>query len=341
MKIPINKARSMAIKILASSGASDKEIGVMVDMICDQNYCKNRFSGFSKSEIGFYLKQLKNSIGKKSKIVVDRPSVKLINGNGKSACLIGMEMVGMVSTMAKKQGIGLVGLYNSTYHNIIGTYTRKIAESDLIGIVMVNGGPSSVVPYNGCQPIFGTNPISYAFPSEGLPIVFDGATAEFAYGSIRLARERGQQLKNNTYFDKDGKFTTDPNHAIGLIPFGSGYKGYAINLMIDIMTGILIRAKSGFKVKGESDLGGIFIAIDPSVFVSVKQFKKEVSQLVQDILRSKPFDKHNKISIPGYKAGGAKTEMISNGVIEIDKNDWDEFALMYNHLSDFVPKTSH
>jgi len=332
MKIPIERAKEMLTKIFKSSGATETDIATIVSMACDQNYFCNRFSGFSKSEIEFYLKHLKNSIGINEEVVVDRPSVKLIDGKGKSACLIGMKMVDLVSEMAKKQGIGMVGLYNSTYHNILETYTRKIAEKNLIGIVTVNGGPASVVPYGGSQPIFGTNPISYAFPSEDLPVVFDGATAEFAYGSIRLARENGQKLKDQTYLDKDGKFTTDPNQAIALIPFGGGYKGYAINLMIDIMTGIMVRAKSGLKVKTESDLGGLFVAIDPSIFVSIEDFKKEVSELIQDTEEVKPLTGFTKVSIPGFKAGNAKKKMMKEGIIEINDEEWDVFEKIYKSV---------
>lgn len=333
MNKPIKHVEEMLTKILSTSGASDDDVRTFVFMLCEQNYLGNKFSGFSKTQIQTVMKHLKDSAGKKSELVVDKPSMKLINGNGRSAWLIGMEMVDMVSGMATTQGIGIVGLYNTTYHDILETYTRKIAEKDLIGIVVANGGPAGVTPFGGSAPIFGTNPISYAFPSVDHPIVFDGATAELAYGTIRLAKAKGGTLKEQTYLDADGKFTTDPMKAIAIIPFGGGYKGYAINLMIEIMTGIMVRAKSGLHVKDETDLGSLFIAMDPSAFVPIDQFKKEVSELARDIRAVKPLPGFSPIRVPGDKSSESKRTMMEEGNIYIDEAEWQEFEKLFQSIT--------
>lgn len=332
MEIPIAKARKMLTEILSTTQADKKDIEIMIFMLCEQNYYKNKFSGFSKSELDTVIRHLQNSRVKKSRIVVDKPSVKLIDGQGKSAWLIGVEMVNMVCKIAFKQGIGMVGLYNSTYHNVMAVYSRMIADRNLVGIVMANGGPAAVVPHGGREPIFGTNPISYSFPSTDLPIVFDGATAEYAYGTIRIAREKGELLKDNTYLDASGKFTSDPKKAIAIMPFGKSYKGYAINLMIDILTGILVRAKSGLDVKNESDLGSIFIAIDPAIFMPIDQFKKDISKLIDDIQNVKSMQTDTSVRAPGIQSGKYKRDMITKKIIEIDDRDWREFSDLYERL---------
>lgn len=321
MTISINTAISMFREILNTSGADTKDVETMLAMLLDGAYSKNRFSPFTQSELEFCIKQLNDSIGVHHELVVDKPSVKLINGNKKSAILIGMEMVDMVCDMAQTQGIGVVGLFNSTYHNAMGWYGRMIAQKNLIGLVFANGGPASVTPFGGSTPIMGTNPLSYAIPTRDMPIVFDGATGQYAYGTIRLAKIAGKKLPPQTYIDAQGAFTTDPTTAIGLIPFG-GYKGYAINLMIEILTGTLVRAKMGFATQNEQDLGSLFIALDPSAFQPIDIFKKEVSALVFDILKSKSMDASQRVHVPGYSVKQTETFTIPDEL-------WKEFNTLY------------
>lgn len=65
-----------------------------------------------------------------------------------------------------------------------------------------------------------------------------------AYGRIRQAQEMGEQLPDNAYVDENGDVTTDPNVAYAVMPFG-GFKGFGINLLIDILSGSLVRGKRG------------------------------------------------------------------------------------------------
>ncbi|MFZ2025404.1 MAG: Ldh family oxidoreductase [Microgenomates group bacterium] len=325
MKIPISQVESTFRDLLTASNASHEDIETIISILMEQALYNNKFSPFSSATIENINKHLRESKDIQEKIVVDRPSIKLIDAQGKFALLVGMKMAGMVSEMAKTQGIGMVGMYNSTYHDMMSVYSRHIAEHNLIGIVCANGGPAGVVPFGGLEPIFGTNPISYAIPTQTTPIVFDGATAQYAYGTIHLAKAQKKKLEDFVYVDKKGAFTTDPEKAIGLIPFG-GYKGYAINLLLEVLTGIFVRAKSGLAVQNEKDLGSLFIAIDPTVFGDIDEFKKQATQLVNDILKSPSRDSKSPVRIPGKQSEEYKQKIIKDEFFEIDDAVWKEFA---------------
>lgn len=326
MKIEITKARRMLLDVLLTSGASKRDAEMMADIMMEYDFYNNTFSGFSG--VGYRRDQLRDSIGKQHTIVVDKPSMKLIDANGRSALLEGTEAVRLVCDTAKKTGIAMVGIYNSTYHEGMEAYVRNIAERDLIGIVSANGGPASVVPFGGTQPVTGTNPFSYAIPSDSLPIVFDGATAKYPYGSIRIAKRLKKLLPEHSYFDAKGNVTRDPNKAVAIIPFGE-HKGYAINLMLEVMTGILVRAKSGLSANNEKDLGSFFIAIDPSVFIPIKKFKKQVSTLIKEIEAVKPAKGCDGVFVPGHRGEKAKQKMMREGYMEIPDYIWQEFEDVY------------
>ena len=72
--------------------------------------------------------------------------------------------------------------------------------------------------------LFGTNPISFAWPRPGkTPVVFDMATASMAMGEVQVAKREGHKVPLGTGLNKDGKETTDPGEIADggvLLPFG-------------------------------------------------------------------------------------------------------------------------
>ena len=60
--------------------------------------------------------------------------------------------------------------------------------------------------------------------------------------------------------DKDGNSTIDPENVHALNPFG-GFKGYALNLEIEMLADSLVGAKMGSKIQDTLDRGFLFIFI--------------------------------------------------------------------------------
>jgi LDH2 family malate/lactate/ureidoglycolate dehydrogenase len=218
MRVKLEKAKAMLHEALATTGADPKDIETMVFMQLEQDLHQNFFSGLG--QIDHAVEALQKSIGKKHSIELDMPALKLVNGNGRSARLVGMEVIPMLCDMAKSQGVAIIGIYNAGYHGMLEPYSRAIAEQGLIGIVSASGGPQGVVPFGGRKDILGTNPLSYGIPTNGLPIVFDAATSQYPYFSMHAAKERGQTLPERSYLDADGNWTTDPNKSVAIIAFG-------------------------------------------------------------------------------------------------------------------------
>lgn len=334
MKISIEKAKQMLTDLFRTSGASEEDVQTMVMLRMEYDFHQNTFSGFDGIERN--IRRLNDSISKKQLIVVDKPAMKLINANGRYAGLVGMDVCKLVSEMAKENGMGFVGIFNSTYHGILETYAREIASNDLVAFVSANGGAQGTVPYGGKKDILGTNPLALGIPSNNLPIIFDGATAKYAYGTIGLAKERNQQLPEKSYLDKNGNFTTDPSKAYSIVPFGE-HKGYAINLWLEVMTGLFVRAKSGLEQKSgadsdDSELGSFFMAFDPSVFQPIDEFKTRVSRLIADIESVEPIEGVDAVYVPGIRSEREKLKMLKEGTLEIEDRIWQEFETTYKRI---------
>ncbi len=323
MKISISRARELLRETLATSGATDREVELFAEIRLERDLRGNTFSGFEN--ISEVIGQLKKSKSLSTTLTVDKPALRLVDANQKSAILVAFEQIDSLVNMTTQCGIATLGIFNSTYRGSLDIYARAIADKNLIAIVSANGGPQGVVPFGGKQDIFGTNPIAFGIPTLSEPVVFDAATAKYAYGSIRLAKERGETLPAESYFDKEGNLTQDPNKARSIVPFGE-HKGYAINLLLEVLTGALVRAKSGLSVKSESDLGSIMIAIDPSSFGPLDIFLKETSKLVEDILNVEPAIGFSSVEVPGYRSSKLRKHHLDSNEIEISDNVWEDFV---------------
>jgi LDH2 family malate/lactate/ureidoglycolate dehydrogenase len=153
-----------------------------------------------------------------------------------------------------------------------------------------------------------------------------------AYGRIRQAKERGEKLPKNAYVDKNGFATTDPNNAHAVLPFG-GFKGFAINLLIDVLSGALVRAKSGLDMSSEDpdrQIGTFIIIIDPGCFGELEVFKDATTKLSKDIAAVPAVDINSPVRVPGSRGSARAEEAFATGMLQVDEQDWAKFFAAYN-----------
>lgn len=329
MNIPVSELTAKYRAVLAASDASQSDIDAMIKFRLEQDLHGNYFSGVS--EVAEAVKELKASLGKTHTMEVDKPALKLANCNGRAASLVCFDLLPSLCNVAREQGIVMLGYYNGGYQNMPEVFAREIAAQNLVGLVSGAGGPQGVVPFGGNKGIMGTNPFAYGIPTNDLPIIFDGATAKYAHGSIQMHQESGEPLPERAYLTKDGQWTTDAKEAIAIIPFGE-HKGYAINLMLEVMTGALVRAKSGLLQHDEKDLGGFIIIIDPAAFGSLEEFKEQTTKLAADIEAVPPAEGYTEVRVPGYKGERYKQKVVAEDSIELDDKVWEKFEAVYNKL---------
>ena len=150
--------------------------------------------------------------------------------------------------------------------------TEAIAEKGLVAFACTSYKPA-VAPTGSIKPLFGTNPISFAWPRKNdTPVVYDMATASMAMGEVQVAKREGHKVPLGTGLSKNGKQTTDPGEIADggvLLPFG-GHKGSAIAMMVELMAGALVGDNFSFETAAKDNndggppSGGEFIlAISP------------------------------------------------------------------------------
>lgn len=332
MKAQIDDLKVKVEAFLVGSGFTKEDAATFTELVVEQELVGNQFSAVGELP-GKHSRLMENAGDNKAEAVVTKPAAKLVKGNGRLAPLITADHLDDVIAKSKEQGIYALGIYDSTYNDFFDVFCRRVAAQDCIAIIVENGGPQGVTPFGGKTDVTGTNPIAYGIPTNKYPIVFDAATAMHAYGRIRQAKEAGEKLPDNAYVDKQGNVTTDPNVAYAVLPFG-GFKGFGINLLIDVLSGSLVRGKSGLDQPLDSQryIGTLVIVIDPAAFGDITDFKASTTKLAEDILAVEPIDPNQPVRVPGYRGAKRREELLKTGSIEIDDEGWKRFEAALNDI---------
>lgn len=240
----------------------------------------------------------------------DEKLIKLDGDNG-LGLVVAPRALDMCIKAAKEHGFSCVTINNSNHFGVGNYYGGKIAENDLLGIVVTNSTPH-MAPYGGIEKILGTNPIVISLPrGKGKPIVLDMATSAIAFGTIEQFALHNKELEPNSAMDLQGNMTLDPNVVKSgngmLMPMGK-HKGSGLALIIDLLCFALANAKAGkdivsIRAKGEDieneGVGHIMLAIDISRFGSIEKFKEDVEEYVEFIKNSKKKEDVDEIFLPG------------------------------------------
>ena len=142
-----------------------------------------------------------------------------------------------------------------------------------------------LIAFNAADPrsaIVGTNPWSWASPAGShAPMVLDIANTGVARGKIYLARQKGLPIPEGRAINAAGAPTTDPAEAIdGIILPMAQHKGYAIALMMDMLSGVLTGSGFGSEIAGpyqaerRSRAGQLMIALNIESMQPLAEFMR-------------------------------------------------------------------
>ena len=173
---------------------------------------------------------------------------------------------------AREFGIAALCIVNAYNVAALWPEVERLAERGLVAFAFT-AALQYVAPAGGTRPVYGTNPMAFAWPRAGRPpLVFDQASSASARGEIQLHLRDGKPLPEGWAIGPDGEPTTDPATALAgaQLPFG-GHKGAAIALMIELLAGALIGDVFSFEAQAKdtgrvgAPCGGeLMIAIDPA-----------------------------------------------------------------------------
>jgi LDH2 family malate/lactate/ureidoglycolate dehydrogenase len=253
-------------------------------------------------------------------IVREGPTTAVIDGHDGIGQVISKKSMELAIRKAKKYGMGMAAVRNSSHYGAAGYYVLMAANQGMIGITGTNTRPS-VAPTFGVENMLGTNPLTFAMPTdEDFPLLHDCATSASVRGRIEAYAKQGKPIPEGWVIDKHGRVRTDSEQILAdlikgdaaLIPLGGvgegsvGHKGYGYAVVVEILSaalqgGSFLKMLLGFQdgKKVPYHLGHFFIAINISAFTELDEFKKTAGDILRQIRASKKMPGHDRIYTPG------------------------------------------
>jgi len=256
-------------------------------------------------------------------ILKETPTTAVVDGHDGMGMVVGHKSMQMAIEKAKKYGMGMVAVRNSTHYGIAGYYATMATQQGMIGITGTNARPS-IAPTFGVENMLGTNPLTVGIPTdEEFPFVLDCATSITQRGKIEYFARSGKDTPAGMVIGQDGSAMTDSEQILidltkgkaALAPLGGigedlgGYKGYGYATVVEILSAALqagsyLKMLTGMSETGEKvpyRLGHFFIAIDTEAFLGVESFKKTAGDILRELRASKLAPGSERIYTAGEK----------------------------------------
>ncbi|WP_089721820.1 Ldh family oxidoreductase [Candidatus Entotheonella palauensis] len=272
-RLTLEEVDALAFSVLRASGLSEDHARAIADTVTAAERDDSKSHGLFR--IPGYVASVRS--GKVTPDAVPEvrelaPAVVQVDGHNGFAPLalrVGREPL---AAKAREHGIAALGVTNIYHFAALWPEVTALAEMGLVALAFTSAS-SFVAPHGGIKPLYGTNPMAFAWPREGRPsLVFDQSSSASARGEIQIHQRDGKPIPEGWAIDAEGNPTTDPTAALegAQLSFG-GHKGAAIALMIELLAGALIGDVFSFEASamdnrdGGPAIGGeLMIAIDPA-----------------------------------------------------------------------------
>jgi LDH2 family malate/lactate/ureidoglycolate dehydrogenase len=297
--------------IAAACGVSSTDAAILADALIDADLHGMSTHGISRLNI--YMRRIqKGVINPRAELVIDRHhgsilAVDAANGLGQVQAVKSLDLL---IPIAKTNGIAAATIRNSQHFGALSYYCNRAAAQDMILLAMTNCEPA-MSPEGACQAFFGTNPIATSFPTgKGFPVKIDFATSIIARGNIIAAQKRGERIPEGWALSPEGEPTTDAAAALaGTVLTMAGHKGYALALMVEILSGVLSGAAIGPAVGSmykhmdrKQDVGHFFCLLDIAAFMDIDEFKRRLDDSIESIKACRKRPGVSEILVPGERS---------------------------------------
>ena len=301
--------RDLGRRIFEAAGTPTDIADHVAGHLVDSNLAGHDSHGVIR--IPWYVAQVRDGSihpGARPRIVDDRPAAALVSGEWGFGHPAATAAVDAACKRARHNGLGAAGLVRANHIGRLGTYMERSAAGGLVGMMWLGGLSASraAVPYGASRGIYGTNPMSLAFPGGAAgTLLLDYATTAIAGGKVMVAKDKGLPLPAGTVIDRDGRPSTYPDALLdggALLPFG-GHKGYALAFFAHVLGQALT---GGDTTTGEGRdegpfgrSGAFFLAIDPGLFRPAGEAIAAAAGFAEEIRRLPPAQGFERVMAPG------------------------------------------
>lgn len=280
----------------------------------------------------------------RAEVVTDAGAIAVLDAGHALGQLTGDQAMALAVAKARSFGAGAVAVRNAFHFGGAFRYVEAAADSGCIGVAAANTRP--LMPaVGGAAPVVGNNPLAVGVPMpDGPAVVLDMALSEAALGKIRLAAAEGRKIPPTWASDAQGRPTTDPREAIaGMLLPAAGHKGFALALIIDVLTGVLSGGAFGQGVRGlyadvsvPNNCAHFFLALDIAAFGDPAGFAERMGRLAAQVTGSPTAPGVDRLYLPGQIEAERRAAAATAGV-RIEASVLDELRRTADRVGATLP----
>jgi LDH2 family malate/lactate/ureidoglycolate dehydrogenase len=175
-----------------------------------------------------------------------------------------------------------------------------------------------VAPPGAAKAAYGTNPLSFGFPTAGEPFVIDLGTSAFMGTDLQFRERRGELLPEGVAIDAAGQPTRNAAaaRAGALLAFG-GYKGFALAMAAQAL-GVF----GGSGSDREKNYGYVMIAMKPDLLLPLADYRAQLSENLARIKAAPRQAGVTEIRLPGERSFRERAKNLREGIV-IDQFIYD------------------
>jgi L-2-hydroxycarboxylate dehydrogenase (NAD+) len=319
MKIALVDLRDKVFATFIEKGFSVEDANRTIDYLLWAEMSGNRTQGLLKMTGSAPMQNIIPEY--KPKVERETNVSQLIDGGANPAPVVASVAVDAAIDKAIEHGIAIVGARNTFSSNgAQAYYAERIAQQDLIGFVC-SRSPAATAGFGSIDPLFGTNPLSYAFPTNKNPFVFDMATSAMTFYGLVLANAKGEAIPENMAIDKNGDPTTNPSEAMSgaLLSFDRSYKGSGLGMFVEMLAGPLLNGAWIDNKTFKEEWGSVFIAINPSILIDTAVFKQNATEMIGKIKSARLATGITEIRLPGEHSRHLRELAEKTGLVDVDE----------------------
>lgn len=291
--LSLSEARQLAVNCLLKNGCDEANASAAADRMIQAEADLCHSHGLFR--LPWYANGAKSGrVNGKARPRVEKlaPAVIRVDGDGGFAPLGQAEAHQPLVDCARENGIAALGFVNMFHIAAMWPEVERLAEDGLCAFAFTASYPY-VAPAGGIKPLFGTNPMGFAWPRpNGPPLVFDQASSAMARGEIMIAAREGHSVPETAGIGPDGQATNDPNVVLEGAQLGfGGYKGASMAMMIELLAGPLIGEFLSFESQqddagagGPPKGGELILALDPARFGNAESYLAHGERLFEALL---------------------------------------------------------
>lgn len=313
------------VKAFVKAGLPEEDAKICTDVLMEsdrrgiESHGTNRFKPIYLDRINAGILNPVTEI----EILKETPTTVVMDAHDGMGMVASHKMMKMLIEKAKKNGLAMGAITNSSHYGIAGYWTTMASDEGMIGITGTNARPS-IAPTFGIDNMMGTNPLTFAFPTdEKYPFCLDCATSIVQRGRIEYYARDGKDTPAGMVIGNDGNAMTSSPEILdalvkgkaALAPLGgigeelAGYKGYGYAAVVEILSSALTGGlfmkdlidKNPDGSKRPYHLGHFFMVINPEFFMGEKTFRKTTGEICRALRNSRKAPGEEVIYVAGDK----------------------------------------